>query len=107
MSDLLDRVVAARKAAEAEHCNPDGSPRTEAQHAAILIAQVQAIIGSQDYIPMTHADIHAVVQATVAQVAPHHPALVAAPEPVLPPAPAAPEIVPIVQDAPAPEEPKT
>lgn len=44
MDDLIERVIAARKAAEAEHVNADGSPLTEAHLAAILIAQVHAIV---------------------------------------------------------------
>ena len=48
MMSLIDNVLAARKAAEAENCNADGSPRTEAQDVAILIAQVQAILAGED-----------------------------------------------------------
>ncbi len=45
MDSLIERVIAARKAAEAANTPADGAPRSEAQHAAILIAQVQAILG--------------------------------------------------------------
>jgi hypothetical protein len=41
---LIDTVLAARKAAEAENTHPDMTARSEAQQAAILIAQVQAIM---------------------------------------------------------------
>jgi hypothetical protein len=40
----FDHVIAAAKHARAKHSNADGSPLTEAQHAAILHAQVKAII---------------------------------------------------------------
>jgi hypothetical protein len=41
--DLIGQVIAARKAAEAENTHPEG-PRSEAQNAAILIAQVKEIM---------------------------------------------------------------
>ena len=41
---LIDKVIAATHAAAAENTPPDGLPRSEAQNAAILIAQVQAIL---------------------------------------------------------------
>ncbi len=43
MMSLIDSVVAARQEAEAVHTHPD-SPRSRAQEAAILIAQVKAIM---------------------------------------------------------------
>jgi hypothetical protein len=42
---LVDKVVEVTKAATP--VNADGSPLTEAQNAAILIAQVQAIIEAE------------------------------------------------------------
>lgn len=40
----FDHIVAAGKHARAKHHNSDGSPLTEAQKAAILSAEVKAII---------------------------------------------------------------
>lgn len=42
---LIDRVVSARRAAEAMHLSSVDAPLSEAQKAAILIAQVQVIMG--------------------------------------------------------------
>lgn len=44
MSDDINHVVEAGKWARAKFSNADGSPLTEAQNAAILHAQVKAII---------------------------------------------------------------
>lgn len=39
-----DHIVEAGKWARGLHANPDGSPLTELQHAAIFAAQVRAVI---------------------------------------------------------------
>lgn len=48
-----DHIVAAAKYARAKHINADGSPLTEAQNAAILHAQVKAIIDGKFDPPAT------------------------------------------------------
>ena len=44
MEELIAKVIAARKAAEAEFVHPDNPPLSEAQEAKRLIAQVHAIL---------------------------------------------------------------
>ena len=84
--ELISSVIAARHAAEKLHANADGSPRTEAQHAAILLAQVEAILAARSLPPAPPPE--PVVQAKEPEVAPT-PAIEPAPEPESPPEPAA------------------
>ena len=81
--DLIDKVVAAYKAAVAENTHPDTPVRSEAQNAAILAAQVKEIMNhysSEDALLSRIVALESKVQALST------PAPAPAPEP---PAPAA------------------
>ena len=90
--DLIDKVVAAYKAAVAENTHPDTPVRSEAQNAAILAAQVKEIMNhysSEDVLLSRIVTLESKVQA------------LSTPAPAPAPAPEAP-----IPAAAAPDEPQ-
>lgn len=93
--DLIDKVVAARKAAIAENTHPESPVRSEAQNAAILAAQVKEIMNYYSSEDVLLARIEALEsQVKNILLAPSAP----------PPSPAAPVLAAAAPDEPEDEE---